>query len=89
MKAAIIVALMVFFVYVSSDDSVRLDCDTNITVNRTMVRHPCSCTTYFVCLTDPPMPMECPSGLYFNEEKQVCDYKINVRCIPKPGCRNV
>ncbi|XP_012245651.1 uncharacterized protein LOC100747858 [Bombus impatiens] len=89
MKAAIVIALMAYLVYVSSDDSVRLDCETNINVNHTMVRHPCSCTTYFVCLTDPPMPMECPSGLYFDEDKQVCNYKINVDCRPKPGCRTV
>ncbi|KOX76156.1 hypothetical protein WN51_11896 [Melipona quadrifasciata] len=63
----------------------RPDCSK---ANKThlLVRHPCSCTTYFVCLTDPPIPMECPSGLQFNETIQACDFAINVMCKPDADC---
>ncbi|CAD1477636.1 unnamed protein product [Heterotrigona itama] len=64
-------------------DGLGPDC-SKATKDHLLVKHPCSCTTYFVCLTDPPIPMECPSGLKFNESLQTCDYAINVNC--KEGC---
>ena len=69
--------------YVINMDGLGPDC-SKATKDHLLVKHPCSCTTYFVCLTDPPIPMECPSGLKFNESLQTCDYAINVNC--KEGC---
>ncbi|CAK9830606.1 hypothetical protein ANTRET_LOCUS7749 [Anthophora retusa] len=50
------------------------------------VVHPCNCNSYYVCLTDPPIPMSCPSGLQFDQTRQICDYKWKVKCRPHPSC---
>ena len=63
----------------------RPDC-SHATKDHLFVRHPCACSTYYVCLTDPPIPMECPDGLQFNETLQTCDFAINVNCVKEPGC---
>ncbi|XP_017792787.1 PREDICTED: peritrophin-1-like [Habropoda laboriosa] len=51
-----------------------------------MVVHPCNCSSYYVCLTDPPIPMTCPDGLQFDQVKQICDFKWRVKCRPHPQC---
>ena len=73
--------------YVIDVQALRPDCSV---ANETalLVKHPCKCSTYYVCLTDPPIPMQCPAGLQFNQTLQVCDYRFNVNCTDDvaPGC---
>ncbi|XP_076750932.1 peritrophin-1 [Xylocopa sonorina] len=84
MKALFFIVFAAFVVYVYSDNILKPQCPDEINDKNMMVRHPCNCSTYFVCTVDPPIPMECPSGLQFNQEKQVCDFKWRVKCHPRP-----
>ncbi|CAL7945661.1 unnamed protein product [Xylocopa violacea] len=86
MRALFFIFFAAIVVYVYSDNVLKPQCPENINESNTMIRHPCNCSTYFVCVTDPPIPMACPAGLQFNVEKQVCDYKWRVQCHPHPQC---
>ncbi|XP_012344630.1 peritrophin-1-like [Apis florea] len=87
MKAFFIVLIAVFMVYVNSQN-LKPQCPDDLNENHTMIVHPCNCSSFFVCTTDPPIPMECPAGLQFDETRQICDYKWRVKCKPKEGCNS-
>ncbi|KAG6795508.1 peritrophin-1 [Apis mellifera caucasica] len=86
MKAFFIFLIAVFMVYVNSDQNLKPQCPEDLNENNTMIVHPCNCSTFFVCTTDPPIPMDCPAGLQFDEKKQVCDFKWRVKCKPRKEC---
>lgn len=44
------------------------------------IPHPYDCGKYLVCLSRSVMEQTCPSNLYFNLEKKMCDYPHNVKC---------
>ena len=41
---------------------------------------PIDCSKYYVCVHSEPIEMECPAGLWFNNELNVCDFPDNVVC---------
>ncbi|KAL7296156.1 hypothetical protein TKK_0010697 [Trichogramma kaykai] len=46
-----------------------------------LYRNPENCGTFYNCgVGHVPYLMECPAGLYFNEELKVCDWPQNVQC---------
>jgi len=48
--------------------------------NERYIAHPFDCTKFFHCSNGISHLQECPSGLYFNPELNVCDYPRNVDC---------
>lgn len=42
--------------------------------------HPTDCTMYYRCYEHKGYKSQCPIGLYFNEEREYCDYPHNVDC---------
>ncbi len=42
------------------------------------------CNWYFSCSNGVPIPMQCPDGLFFNDELDVCDWIQSVDCGEKP-----
>ncbi|XP_065340575.1 peritrophin-1-like [Cloeon dipterum] len=50
--------------------------------------HPFDCTKYFVCVRNNAWMLTCPpapsSVLWYNPEKQVCDYPEAVTCTASP-----
>ena len=50
---------------------------------------PCSatCSSYFVCLEGVPYQLECPDGLAWDQDLQVCDWPRNAgECPSVPEC---
>ena len=42
--------------------------------------NPVDCSKYYVCVNSEPIEMNCPEGLWFNTELNVCDFSENVAC---------
>ena len=42
--------------------------------------HPENCNKYIVCANSISYEMNCPSGLYFDDDTNVCSYKNQVFC---------
>ena len=38
------------------------------------------CSKYYVCVQSEAIEMDCPEGLWFNNELNVCDFPENVAC---------
>ncbi|KAK8042031.1 hypothetical protein PG993_006554 [Apiospora rasikravindrae] len=50
---------------------------------------PCSvkCNGFYECMSGVPYQLECPHGLLWNQDLQVCDWPQNVGdCSPVPEC---
>jgi len=45
---------------------------------------PTNCSRYIECYAGKASEMDCPPDLYWNQEKQYCDYKANVQCTVDP-----
>uniref|UniRef100_A0A2A4JAZ3 Chitin-binding type-2 domain-containing protein n=1 Tax=Heliothis virescens TaxID=7102 RepID=A0A2A4JAZ3_HELVI len=39
-----------------------------------------NCSQFYKCVNGQTYPMDCPPGLYFNTDKKICDWPINVDC---------
>ncbi|XP_034256971.1 probable chitinase 10 [Thrips palmi] len=50
-----------------------------------MIIDPITCTRFIVCDGPRETVMSCPAGLYFNYEKQYCDWPELSHCDPRPG----
>ncbi|XP_065076078.1 uncharacterized protein LOC135699719 [Ochlerotatus camptorhynchus] len=48
--------------------------------NGELVLHPYFCNTYYVCFAEVGVPVVCPSGLWFDEERQMCADALDVSC---------
>ncbi|XP_076659084.1 peritrophin-1 [Halictus rubicundus] len=48
--------------------------------------HPCVCNTYYVCMGTEPLPMSCPRGLHWNQEKKYCDWPGKAKCRKASNC---
>ncbi|XP_071446677.1 uncharacterized protein [Hetaerina americana] len=51
--------------------------------------HPYDCSKYFICVVDSDLEliawlMKCPGKLWFNPEKNLCDFRGNVDCQAQP-----
>ncbi|XP_023310095.1 probable chitinase 10 [Anoplophora glabripennis] len=46
----------------------------------TFYPHPTECNKYYECYQGHRYLMSCPSGLYWNEKENACDYRENVNC---------
>ena len=44
------------------------------------VPSPVDCSKYYVCVQSEAIEMDCPEGLWFNNELNVCDFPENVAC---------
>ncbi|QTR52888.1 chitin binding peritrophin-A domain-containing protein [Thiothrix unzii] len=42
--------------------------------------NPDDCGSYYVCDNGVPFYKDCPSGLHFNAETEVCDWPENAKC---------
>ncbi|CAK1549029.1 unnamed protein product [Leptosia nina] len=42
------------------------------------------CQRYWSCTAGSPHASYCTDGLFFNEEKQECDFEANVKCVDDP-----
>uniref|UniRef100_A0A7G3ASV1 Putative peritrophin n=1 Tax=Lutzomyia longipalpis TaxID=7200 RepID=A0A7G3ASV1_LUTLO len=45
-----------------------------------MFPHESDCGKFYICSHGRPHEFSCPWGLYFNPEKNLCDWKENVEC---------
>merc|ERR1712191_4596 len=43
-------------------------------------RDPADCSAFYQCSIGKAYHMRCPTGLYFNEKYNVCDFPANVKC---------
>ncbi|XP_058064606.1 LOW QUALITY PROTEIN: uncharacterized protein LOC131214247 [Anopheles bellator] len=50
-----------------------------------LLRNEFYCYRYFQCKDGVPYPMICRAGLWFDQERQVCDEPSNVQCFLRPG----
>jgi hypothetical protein len=46
-----------------------------------LLPHPTDCSKFFKCSNGVPHEMNCPGGLYFNDNLNVCDWPHNVVCV--------
>ncbi|XP_017864425.1 PREDICTED: serine-rich adhesin for platelets isoform X4 [Drosophila arizonae] len=60
------------------DDSPTPDC--SLFPNGEYVRHPRSCSKFYVCANGKAIPRQCPKGLYIDTEIKYCNYPSRVRC---------
>ncbi|EDW19343.2 uncharacterized protein Dmoj_GI11576 [Drosophila mojavensis] len=60
------------------DDSPAPDC--SLFPNGEYVRHPRSCSKFYVCANGKAIPRQCPKGLYIDTEIKYCNYPSRVRC---------
>ncbi|XP_017770116.1 PREDICTED: endochitinase-like [Nicrophorus vespilloides] len=44
-------------------------------------RHQTDCTKYYICDWGHPFMMDCPAGLHFNADLNVCDWPANANCL--------
>jgi len=42
--------------------------------------NPSDCGSYYVCVNSVPNLIRCPDGLFYNPDKNVCDFPANVDC---------
>ncbi|KAJ9600291.1 hypothetical protein L9F63_009416, partial [Diploptera punctata] len=52
-----------------------------------LYRHPTDCGKYYECSNGVAFEMNCPPGLHFNNDLNVCDWPQNVKCII--GCETL
>ena len=43
-------------------------------------RHPTSCAQYVVCANNQAIVKQCPPGLHYSLDYNICDYPVNVAC---------
>lgn len=53
-------------------------------INSGFVNDFSGCRNYFSCVNTIAFPVQCPLGLYFDEENQICDLEANVECARCP-----
>ncbi|XP_055522436.1 peritrophin-1-like [Wyeomyia smithii] len=44
------------------------------------LRHESDCSKFYQCSNGVPMELQCPSGLLFNDQLNVCDWPSHVDC---------
>ena len=73
-----------------ADETCDLICPEEDSMDKTVYApDPCSttCTSYYVCLEGVPYQLECPDGLAWNQDLQVCDWPQKVgECAPVSEC---
>uniref|UniRef100_C9W1L9 Mucin-like protein n=1 Tax=Rhipicephalus sanguineus TaxID=34632 RepID=C9W1L9_RHISA len=52
--------------------------------NVTLLPNVYNCSTFYLCAQGVPELFECPSGLQFNHELNVCDYPWRAACVELP-----
>lgn len=57
--------------------------------------NPAACEKFFICVNGQRVEQHCASGLVWNQETSMCDWRFNVKCgdeerddreSPRPGC---
>ena len=61
-----------------------VECPTSQGDEISFVPSPVDCSKYYVCVHSEPVEMNCPEGLWFDRELNVCDFPANVNCAGKP-----
>lgn len=46
----------------------------------TILQNPVDCNKFFLCQHDKPIMMSCPMGLFFDNDRQTCDWISEVTC---------
>ena len=80
MKGVVIFCSVLYLlaVEISADSSV--ECPDNSSDEINFVPSPLDCAKYYVCVDSKPHEMNCPEGLWFDAELNVCNYPQNVKC---------
>ncbi|XP_058825804.1 uncharacterized protein LOC131685836 [Topomyia yanbarensis] len=50
-----------------------------------LVLHPYFCNTYFICIGEVGTPVVCPSGMWFDRERQICGDPADISCPHGPA----
>uniref|UniRef100_A0A6M2DX90 Putative peritrophin-like protein 3 n=1 Tax=Xenopsylla cheopis TaxID=163159 RepID=A0A6M2DX90_XENCH len=50
----------------------------------TLFSDPDDCASFFICNAGLPWRQRCPGYLLWNEEKETCDFEVNVNCGERP-----
>jgi len=65
-----------------------VECPENQGDEISFVPSPVDCSKYYVCVQSDPVEMNCPEGLWFDRELNVCDFPMNVDCAATHICAN-
>ena len=73
--------LVIFVIALGSNSAVNaVECPEEQDSKTTFLPSPVDCSKFYVCVHSRPVEMNCPEGLWFNTEFNICDYPENVVC---------
>ena len=74
-------SLVLFVIVLGSNSAVNaVECPEEQESEISFLPSPVDCSKFYVCTHNGPFEMNCPEGLWFNTELNVCDYPENVVC---------
>ena len=77
----LISSFVLFLIALSTNSAVNaVECPEGQDNEISFLPSPVDCSKYYVCVHSEPIEMECPAGLWFNNELNVCDFPDNVVC---------
>lgn len=79
----VVCSAIVVYVY---SQGLEVTCPPSLNGELILLRHPCNCSSYYVCFGDLLMSMPCPPNLHFNDTVKACDWPSSAKCTPKLGC---
>ena len=73
--------LVIFVIALGTNSAVNaVECPEGQESKISFLPSPVDCSKYYVCANSEPIEMNCPEGLWFNSELNVCDFSENVAC---------
>ena len=74
-------SLVIFVIAVGTNSAVNaVECPEGQENEISFLPSPVDCSKYYVCANSEAIEMNCPEGLWFNSELNVCDFSENVKC---------
>ena len=74
-------SLVIFVIALGTNSAVNaVECPEGQENEISFLPSPVDCSKYYVCVHSEPVEMNCPEGLWFNSELNVCDFSENVAC---------
>ena len=74
-------SLVIFVIALGSNSAVNaIECPEEQEGEVSFLPSPVDCSKFYVCVHARPVEMHCPEGLWFNTERNYCDWPENVVC---------